>query len=120
MGDYVISKCAVCVIATAFLSPIIRQDKQPKTSSASAMSLVIAALVFAFVIVTRQPAIQERIDRGELKDCDVELAAGQFFDLCVAGVLRRMLLNAGPKPSEEEIETNVAAAVKVFLAAYAA
>lgn len=64
--------------------------------------------------------IQERIDRGELKDCDVELAAGQFFDLCVAGVLRRMLLNAGPKPSEEEIETNVAAAVKVFLAAYAA
>ncbi|TYC65527.1 TetR/AcrR family transcriptional regulator [Stappia sp. BW2] len=63
--------------------------------------------------------IQERITRGELKDCDVELAAGQFFDLCVAGVLRRMLLNAGPKPSEEEIEANVEAAVKVFLAAYA-
>ncbi|MEE4013414.1 TetR/AcrR family transcriptional regulator [Roseibium sp. FZY0029] len=63
--------------------------------------------------------IQERINRGELKDCDAELAAGQFFDLCVAGVLRRMLLNASPKPSQDEFENNIDAAVKVFMAAYA-
>ncbi len=64
--------------------------------------------------------IQERIEKGDLKSCDVELAAGQFFDLCVAGILRRMLLNAGPAPDETEIETNVDAAVNVFLAAYGA
>ncbi|MHA7772499.1 TetR/AcrR family transcriptional regulator [Roseibium sp. M-1] len=62
--------------------------------------------------------IQERVNRGELKPCDVELAAGQFFDLCVAGILRRMLLNAGPPPDEAETEANIDAAVKVFLAAY--
>jgi AcrR family transcriptional regulator len=64
--------------------------------------------------------IQERINRGELKSCEVEVAAGQFFDLCVAGILRRMLLNAGPPPDEMETEANVDAAVKVFLAAYGA
>ncbi|WP_428646098.1 TetR/AcrR family transcriptional regulator [Roseibium sp.] len=64
--------------------------------------------------------IQERIEKGDLKPCDVELAAGQFFDLCVAGVLRRMLLNAGPAPDEAEIKMNIDAAVKVFLAAYGA
>lgn len=64
--------------------------------------------------------IQERINRGELKPCDAELAAGQFFDLCVAGILRRMLLNAGPPPTEAESEININSAVSVFLAAYAA
>lgn len=64
--------------------------------------------------------IQERIDKGDLQPCDTELAAGQFFDLCVAGALRRVLLNAGPVPDEQEIEKNVVSAVKVFLAAYGA
>jgi len=64
--------------------------------------------------------IQQRIDKGELKRCDAEFAAGQFFDLCVAGILRRMLLNAGPPPDEDEVETNVSSAVNVFLAAYGA
>jgi len=64
--------------------------------------------------------IQERINRGDLKSCNAELAAGQFFDLCVAGILRRMLLNAGPPPDETEIEANIDAAVKVFLSAYGA
>lgn len=62
--------------------------------------------------------IQERVDSGDLKPCDTELAAGQFFDLCVAGLLRRVLLNAGPMPGEPEIVRNVDSAVKVFLAAY--
>jgi len=64
--------------------------------------------------------IQERINKGDLKPCETELAAGQFFDLCVAGLLRRVLLNAGPQPDEAEIEANIDAAVKVFLAAYGA
>lgn len=62
--------------------------------------------------------IQERVNRGELKSCDVELAAGQFFDLCVTGILRRMLFKAGSAPTPEEVETNLDSAVHMFMAAY--
>ncbi|MBD8890851.1 TetR/AcrR family transcriptional regulator [Roseibium litorale] len=60
-----------------------------------------------------------RIATGELKtDCDVEMAAGQFFSLCVSQLLRRILLNVEGSPAPEEIERHVASAVDVFLAAY--
>ncbi|TYC64173.1 TetR/AcrR family transcriptional regulator [Rhodobacterales bacterium] len=62
--------------------------------------------------------LQERINRGDIQPCDTEFAAGQFLDLCVSGILRRLLLNAGPQPDDAEIDANVDAAVKVFLAAY--
>ncbi len=64
--------------------------------------------------------LKDRIDQGDLKDCDPETAAGQFFDLCVAGMLRRVLLNAGPLPDDDEIRANIDAALRVFLAAYGA
>ncbi|MBN9670864.1 TetR/AcrR family transcriptional regulator [Roseibium aggregatum] len=62
--------------------------------------------------------IQERVTKGDLRPCDTELAAGQFFDLCVSGLLRRSLLNAGPQPNSGEVDQNVNEAVKIFLAAY--
>lgn len=62
--------------------------------------------------------LTSRIEQGELKECDVELAAGQFFSLCVSQILRRILLNVEGSPAPDEIERHVSSAVDVFLAAY--
>lgn len=52
----------------------------------------------------------------EIEDC--KLAAQQFMDLSQAGILRRLLFNAAPTPSEAEIAQQVSAAVKFFLKVY--
>ncbi|SHM61896.1 TetR/AcrR family transcriptional regulator [Roseibium suaedae] len=62
--------------------------------------------------------LTSRIEQGELKECDLELAAGQFFSLCVSQILRRILLNVERAPAREEMERHVSSAVDVFLAAY--
>ncbi|AXS40666.1 TetR/AcrR family transcriptional regulator [Breoghania sp. L-A4] len=64
--------------------------------------------------------LKKRVAAGDLKDCDTELAASHFFDLCVARLLRRLLLNVGDLPGTEEINDTVDRGVEVFMAAYAA
>jgi AcrR family transcriptional regulator len=63
----------------------------------------------------------ERATRaGYLKVEDPELAASQYFELCLAGVHRQRLLNIIDKPGPAMIERNVDAAVKTFMAAFGA
>jgi hypothetical protein len=60
-------------------------------------------------------------DAGQLRsDADVNVAAEQFLDLCLAGIHRRRLWNISGVPSGEEIRTNVANAVTTFMRAFGA
>lgn len=52
----------------------------------------------------------------EIEDC--HLAAQQFMDLSQSGLLRRLLFNAAPTPSEAEIALQVSRAVTFFLKVY--
>ena len=53
-----------------------------------------------------------------LRPCDPQVAAHQFIGLCQNRLLKARLCNAIPEPTEAEIETEVAAAVETFMAAY--
>jgi AcrR family transcriptional regulator len=53
-----------------------------------------------------------------LRPCDPHVAAHQFIGLCQNRLLKARLCNAIPEPTEAEIETEVAAAVETFMAAY--
>jgi len=60
------------------------------------------------------------IEKGLLQGDDPERMASHAGELAMAGLYRRRLWNVGPPPTEAEIEANVEAAVKVFMAAYGA
>lgn len=61
----------------------------------------------------------EHIQQGRLQVEDPERAAVQFFELCLAGVLRPRLYGVVTGvATEEEIEVAVSSAVRVFMAAY--
>ena len=55
---------------------------------------------------------------GQLNIPQPKLAAEQFMALCDAGIIRRMQLSVS-NPSQEEIDRQVASAVKLFLHGYA-
>jgi AcrR family transcriptional regulator len=55
---------------------------------------------------------------GQLKLPDPARAADQITDLILSGLYRRRLWNVEPKPTEAEIDSNVDAAVALFMAAY--
>lgn len=55
---------------------------------------------------------------GELRDCNSGLMAHYFLDLCMSGIHLRKLWNVESDPPAEEIRTNVARAIAVFLAAF--
>ena len=63
--------------------------------------------------------LQKAMDEGRLRRADPMLAAEHFFALCRARGHHRMLWNVGPRPSPEEMEQEVRAAVAVFCDAYA-
>jgi hypothetical protein len=49
---------------------------------------------------------------------DTSVAAQHLLDLCVSGMLRRLLFSVGEPPTEAEIQRNVENALRVFFAAY--
>ena len=59
-----------------------------------------------------------QVEAGRLSIEDTGLAAQHFLDLCVSGILRRMLFSVGEPPTESEIQRNVENAIRVFFAAY--
>ena len=64
--------------------------------------------------------LQHAKEAGQLRsDADVNVAAEQFTELCLAGVHRRRLWNVPPSPTAHGIRTNVANAVDTFMRAYA-
>jgi AcrR family transcriptional regulator len=62
--------------------------------------------------------LEAQVAAGVLAIDDCEVAAAQFIDACGATVLRQLLFNARPAPSDERIDHIVGTAVRVFLAAY--
>jgi len=62
--------------------------------------------------------LARRSAAGELAIENFEVAAEQFFNLAQGVLFKKMLFAAQPKPSREEIQATVDAAVRVFLRAY--
>ena len=60
--------------------------------------------------------LQRRIDAGELRACNAELAAAQFVDLCIARLQRRAFLMVETETAEDIL---IEAGVDSFLRAYA-
>ena len=59
------------------------------------------------------------IERGLLRIDDVDLAAYQFTDLCLAGLFRQCIFAYRTKaPSQDEIDHIVRSGVAMFLKAY--
>jgi AcrR family transcriptional regulator len=61
---------------------------------------------------------EAEVAAGRLVIEDPEVAAAQFMESCHATLLKPMLFNFGPAPSQERIEHVVTIAVKTFMAAY--
>ncbi len=62
--------------------------------------------------------IQGAVNAGLLRPCDPEIAAHQFVGLCQHRLFKARLCNFGPEPTDAEIDAEVAAAVKTFMAAF--
>ncbi len=62
--------------------------------------------------------LDAQVAAGQLRAADTELAAKHFLHLCQAGMLTRLLFNAGDAPTEGEIRHRVDEAVRIFLAGY--
>jgi hypothetical protein len=63
--------------------------------------------------------LNEAVERGLLEIDDVDLAAYQFTELCLAGLFRQCIFSYRTKaPSQAEIEHVVKSGVDVFLKAY--
>jgi AcrR family transcriptional regulator len=59
-----------------------------------------------------------QVEAGRLSIDDTGVAAQHLLDLCVSGMLRRLLFSVGDPPTEAEIQKNVENALRVFFAAY--
>jgi AcrR family transcriptional regulator len=59
-----------------------------------------------------------QVEAGRLSIEDTGVAAQHLLDLCVSGMLRRLLFSVGGPPTEDQIQTNVENALRVFFAAY--
>jgi AcrR family transcriptional regulator len=62
--------------------------------------------------------LEAQVAAGILAIEDCEVAAAQFIDACGATVMRQLLFNARPVPSNERIDHLVGTAVRVFMKAY--
>lgn len=62
--------------------------------------------------------LDRAVTRGELKIDDTVMAAHQFISLIHGRIIKARLLNYMAEPTPAEIDTEVAAAIRVFFAAY--
>lgn len=64
--------------------------------------------------------LEKAVAAGKMSIPDIRLAAYQFSDLCLAGILRQLLFYyRRDQPDAAEIETNVRSAVHMFMKTYA-
>lgn len=64
--------------------------------------------------------LKAQTEAGILTVDDYEVAASQFIETCHATMLKPMLFNFGPPPTDERIDHVVRIAVRTFMAAYRA
>ena len=62
--------------------------------------------------------LKSQTEAGILKVDDYEVAAAQFIETCHATMLKPMLFNFGPPPTDERIAYVVGIAVRTFMRAY--
>ena len=62
--------------------------------------------------------LDAQVTAGRLKAADTNLAAKHFLHLCQAGLLTRLLFNAGDPVTQDEIDYRIQEAVRVFFAGY--
>jgi AcrR family transcriptional regulator len=62
--------------------------------------------------------LEAQVVAGVLMIDDCEVAAAQFIDACGSMVMKQLLFNARPVPSDDRIDHFVGTAVRVFMAAY--
>jgi len=62
--------------------------------------------------------LDRQVEAERLTIEDTGVAAQHFLDLCVSGMLRRLLFSVGDPPTEAQIRNNVEHALRVFFAAY--
>lgn len=62
--------------------------------------------------------LKAQTDAGILAVDDCEIAAAQFIETCHASMLKPMLFNFGPPPTDERIAYVVGIAVRTFMRAY--
>jgi hypothetical protein len=62
--------------------------------------------------------LRAQTEAGILDIDDHEVAAAQFIETCHATMLKPMLFNFGPPPTQERIDYVVGIAVRTFLRAY--
>jgi TetR/AcrR family transcriptional regulator, mexJK operon transcriptional repressor len=66
------------------------------------------------------PQFAAAMDKGVLRRADPQVAVEQFLELCLGWMLRRMIWNIQPAPSDAEIEKTVRDAVSAFMDGYTA
>jgi len=62
--------------------------------------------------------LDRQVEAGRLLIEDTGVAAQHYLDLCVSGLMRRLLFAVGEQPTESQISKNVEHAIRVFFAAY--
>jgi AcrR family transcriptional regulator len=62
--------------------------------------------------------LDRQVEAGRLLIDDTGVAAQHYLDLCVSGLMRRLLFAVGEQPTEDQISKNVEHAIRVFFAAY--
>ena len=62
--------------------------------------------------------LDAQVTAGRMKAADTNLAAKHFLHLCQAGLLTRLLFNAGDPVTRDEIDYRIREAVRVFFAGY--
>jgi AcrR family transcriptional regulator len=62
--------------------------------------------------------LDRQVEAGRLLIEDTGVAAQHYLDLCVSGLMRRLLFAVGEPPTENQIKDNVEHAIRVFFAAY--
>jgi AcrR family transcriptional regulator len=72
----------------------------------------------AWGIASLAAYFETEVKAGRLEIEDCEIAAAQFMESCHAMILKPVLFNFGPPPSQERIDYVVRIAVKTFMAAY--
>jgi AcrR family transcriptional regulator len=112
-------------IGTGFLSFVLQEDAMAVHRLVIAEAHRFPELGQAFYevgpkISTERMAgwLTRRMDRGELRRVDPEMAARQFFALCKSGLHSLRLWNVMPEVSAEQIARHIDAQVDMFLAAY--
>jgi AcrR family transcriptional regulator len=60
----------------------------------------------------------QQVEKGKLRIDDLDLAADQFVQLCMAGVQERLLFGVAPNITAKAVDRSVRGAVDMFLARY--